>query len=107
VLINLLLNALQAVADDERDDVENLVTVTMNREGDAIACRVSDSGPGIKPSQRENLFEPFFTTKTKGSGLGLYLSKRIVDKHGGRIEVLGDDAKMTTFVVTLPIGEEE
>jgi len=105
VMINLLLNALQAVADDEREGAKKLVTVAMSRDRNDLVFRVSDSGPGIKPSQRENLFEPFFTTKTKGSGLGLYLSRRIVEQHNGQIEVTEDARNMTTFSVSLPIGE--
>ncbi len=107
VMINLLLNALQAVAGDGHDQADKVVAVSLAREGGSLIFRVSDNGPGIRPSQREKLFEPFFTTKTKGSGLGLYLSRRIVEQHRGRIDIDENERGMTTFAVTLPLGESE
>jgi signal transduction histidine kinase len=107
VIINLLLNAMQAVSGEDYHPTQKLVSTTIRRAGDTIKICISDNGPGIKPSQREKLFEPFFTTKTQGSGLGLYLSRRIIEQHRGRIGVSSDDRGLTTFTVTLPIGEQE
>ncbi len=105
VIINLLLNAMQTVSGEEHRS-RKIVGMSMHRENDTIRIRISDNGPGIKPSQRDKLFEPFFTTKTQGSGLGLYLSRRIIEQHRGTIGVSSNDRGMTTFTVTLPLGEQ-
>ncbi len=105
VIINLLLNALQAASDNE-SSADKSVVMSIQRDGDAVGIRISDNGPGIAPSQRDRLFEPFFTTKTQGSGLGLYLSRRIIEQHGGTIAVSSNDRGMTTFTVTLPLGDQ-
>ncbi|MFB2551798.1 sensor histidine kinase [Ensifer soli] len=97
VLINLLQNALEAVAD--RGDAGR-VEISASDEGDAVALRVRDNGPGFPPGIRENLFSPFNTSKDAGLGLGLVISKDIVADYGGRIEVeTGDDG--TCFTVSL------
>jgi len=103
VIINLLLNAMQAVSDNG-PSTEKRVGMSIHRDGDTVQIRISDNGPGIKPSQRDRLFEPFFTTKTQGSGLGLYLSRRIIEQHHGIIGV-SSDRGMTTFTVSLPLGD--
>jgi len=106
VIINLLLNAFQAVAGDDRTLPEKLVMVEAARLSDMVIIRVSDNGPGLKTTPRDKLFEPFFTTKTQGSGLGLYLSKRIVEQHRGQIRVVDGKEGLTTFEVSLPIGDK-
>ena len=96
VLLNLLLNATQAI--------EGAGTVELSlesREGYAV-IRVSDSGRGIAPDQLANIFRPFFTTKGQGTGLGLSLAQRIVEGHGGRIEVSSALGKGTQFTLWLP-----
>jgi len=106
VIINLLLNAFQAVTGDDRTRPEKLVMVEATRLADTVIMRVSDNGPGLKTAPRDKLFEPFFTTKTQGSGLGLYLSKRIIEQHRGEIRVVDGKEGLTTFEVSLPIGEK-
>lgn len=105
VIINLLLNAVQAVTGEAHQKPEKRVAISIQKKGDSLILRVADNGPGIKPSQREKLFEPFFTTKTQGSGLGLYLCRRIVEQHKGSIAITESGAEMTVFEVTLPGGE--
>lgn len=68
----------------------------------ALRVAVRDNGPGLKPEQRKRIFEPFFTTKTKGTGLGMAIAKRIVEAHGGRIELGPDAAHGAEIIVTLP-----
>ena len=97
VLINLILNA--------RDAGAHLIRVeTAPAPGRAGQLRlsVSDDGPGIKSDVLGKLFQPFFTTKSKGTGLGLWLSQRIVRDHGGSIAVESVAGKGTTFTITLP-----
>jgi signal transduction histidine kinase len=98
VLINLVSNGLQAVAPGGR--VEMIIT---GNEKDAIAV-VRDDGPGIPPENLEKIFEPFFTTKPpgEGTGLGLSVSRGIIEKLGGRIEVESKLGKGTLFKVVLP-----
>lgn len=106
-IVNLLLNALQA-ASDETDQAGRRVGLELTESPDdsgRIILRVFDSGPGIKPSQRGRIFEPFYTTKTTGSGLGLYLCRRIVEAHGGNIRIIDAGDSMTAFEINLPTGE--
>jgi signal transduction histidine kinase len=81
VLINVVLNALQATPPGGR------VQVTCERNGSEVVCRVQDGGPGFAPEALANAFTPFFTTKDAGTGLGLALSHRIVEQHGGTIRL--------------------
>lgn len=78
VLVNLVDNALAAGAP---------VRLRVARERRVLVLEVADSGPGVKPEDREKVFEPFFTGKTRGTGLGLAITKRIVELHGGTIRV--------------------
>ncbi|GIW88515.1 MAG: histidine kinase [Isosphaeraceae bacterium] len=68
----------------------------------AVQVVVSDDGPGFDRAIRERLFEPFFTTKTKGTGLGLPIARRIVEAHGGTMEVADRESPGAAFVITLP-----
>lgn len=95
VLLNLLLNAIQAM------DGRGRVAVILGRDGDRVLARVQDTGRGIAPQDLDKLFRPFFTTKGQGTGLGLSLARRIVENHGGRIEVESVQGRGTEFKVWL------
>jgi signal transduction histidine kinase len=102
VFLNLVTNAAQAM---ERPD--KAIVVTTRREGnDAIAVEVADNGKGIPPEVLPKIFDPFFTTKEvgKGTGLGLSIVYKIVQQHGGRIDVKSTLGKGTVFTVVLPIN---
>jgi signal transduction histidine kinase len=74
----------------------------------AAVLEVADRGPGIAPEAERQIFNPFFTTKASGTGLGLPISVRIVEEHGGTIEVQSRSGGGTTFRVLLPLaGDEE
>ncbi|MBW1712797.1 MAG: hypothetical protein JRJ59_06595 [Deltaproteobacteria bacterium] len=64
---------------------------------------VSDNGPGIPPEVKDAIFHPFFTTKDEGTGLGLSIALRIVEEHGGSLEVESGLGVGATFVITLPL----
>ena len=98
VLINLLVNACEASPPGATVDVTAEVT-----EG-RLCLAVRDHGAGIPPGARDRLFRPFFTTKPHGNGLGLAVSRNIVQEHGGRIEASGADGGGSVFRVILPAG---
>lgn len=104
VFINLCKNGLEACE-------ENNATVKISTDYEAqnqdefFIVRVSDTGTGIPESIRDTLFEPFQTTKRKGTGLGLAISQRIIEEHGGTIEVESTGIKGTVFKITLKKGQ--
>lgn len=65
---------------------------------------VIDTGPGIEPVVLEQIFKPYFTTKPGGSGLGLPMSRRLIEEHGGRIEVHSEVGRGTDFTVIVPLA---
>jgi len=99
VFMNLLVNAGQAIQE------KGEITIRTGRQSGEVFVAVGDTGIGIAAEHLDRIFEPFFTTKPigKGTGLGLSLSYGIVQKHGGRIGVVSDVGKGTTFTVWLPI----
>jgi two-component system sensor histidine kinase PilS (NtrC family) len=99
VLWNLLQNAADAMKGEGDITVDVGLTATS-------LCRiaVADSGPGIPAADVEHLFEPFFTTKPQGTGLGLAFVHRMVEAHGGRVEVQSAPGQGATFSVLLPPG---
>jgi two-component system, NtrC family, sensor kinase len=114
VFMNLLLNAIQAI------EGEGTITIVTALEGggadrgdgadggdrdDGVRIEIRDTGRGIPPELLETIFEPGFTTKGSrvGMGLGLLISRQIVDRHGGRISVRSEPGQGSTFTVTLPV----
>jgi PAS domain S-box-containing protein len=103
VFMNLVLNAVDAMPDGGRLEVSAERTL----EPPGIAVHFADSGPGISPENLPQLFQPFYTTKSTGVGLGLYVSKGIVEDHGGRIDVESVQGEGTVFTVWVPLEEKE
>jgi signal transduction histidine kinase len=97
---NILENSLAAC----RDPVEIVIrgSETRHHDLDCLQLSVRDNGPGLTLEQRERIFEPFFTTKTKGTGLGMAISKRIIEAHGGRIVVGGEASTGAEILLTIP-----
>jgi len=96
VLLNLIGNAYQAMPDG------GTVHVGVADVGETVELRVSDTGVGMSTEVRSKLFEPFFTTKARGVGLGLAVTKRLIEAHGGTIIVDSQPGAGSTFTVTLP-----
>jgi len=69
-----------------------------------LVLEVSDTGPGVKPEDRDKIFEPFFTGKTRGTGLGLAIAKRVVELHGGTIRVDDAPGGGALFRIEIPHG---
>ena len=97
VLLNILLNAVEAAPRSSLDvDAQSL--------GAHAVVSVADRGPGIPDAVRRRVFDPFFSTKTRGTGLGLAVSKQIVDEHHGRIRLFNRRGGGTRVVIELPVG---
>ncbi|HET9869557.1 MAG TPA: PAS domain S-box protein [bacterium] len=100
VLVNLILNAFQAMAEG------GVLTLGCEKEEGWLRLSVRDDGPGIPDKDLARLFEPFFTTKTSGSGLGLSVSRKIAESHGGKIRVERLKPRGTVFTLELPAEGE-
>lgn len=97
VFENLLQNAVEATPEGGR------ITVTVARPGiDRVEIRVKDTGPGIPEAIRHRVFDLYYTTKPGGTGIGLSLVQRIVNDHGGTVELESSDTAGTTFILHLP-----
>lgn len=99
VFINLIHNALQAMEDG------GTLTLSTRAGNGVLVVTFEDSGAGISPSDLKRIFQPFFTTKHRGSGLGLPIVKRILEAHGGRIELESELGKGTAVSVIVPREE--
>lgn len=95
VFINLVRNALDAMEEGE-------LRIRTDMWNEAVRVSIADTGAGIPPKVLPRIFDPFFTTKAKGIGLGLAISKRIIEHHGGHIEAQSEWCHGTTFTMTLP-----
>ena len=96
VFLNIMLNAVQAVGRD------GTIAVRTGFDGDRIFCAVEDSGVGIAEEDLARIFDPYFTTKSSGTGLGLALSAKIVEEHGGTITVRSRKGEGAVVTVNLP-----
>jgi signal transduction histidine kinase len=106
VFANLILNAVNALEDVEGRPRRVTVRVANGHEG-YVEATVADNGPGIPPELHQAVFERFFTTRSDGVGLGLYISKSIVESHGGRLWMTSTPGEGTQFRFTLPVGEDQ
>jgi C4-dicarboxylate-specific signal transduction histidine kinase len=102
VILNLVHNALEAM-DATTDRSRVLRVKTQQHGGDAITVAVQDSGPGIDPKKLDGVFDPFVTTKPHGMGLGLAISRLIIERHGGRLTASSDGKNGALFQMVLPI----
>jgi len=105
VLLNLIINALDAMS--ALTDRPRVIRVrTRATESKSILVAVEDSGVGLDPEQAARLFDAFYTTKVEGLGMGLSISRSIVEAHGGRLWATANQGPGATFQFTLPIEEE-
>lgn len=95
IVINLLRNAIDAVGDSGKIEV----TITKISRRNAIRLVVADNGSGISKKEQKRIFDPFFTTKVSGTGLGLFVVKRLVDKIGGTVDIESQEGRGTKFVI--------
>ena len=105
-LLNLMLNAVQAMSGEQTSGTKELIlrteaTLDAERKPES-RIHVIDTGPGIASDRIDRIFQPYFTTKAGGSGLGLPTARRLVEAHGGRLEVHTEQGKGTDFTIVLP-----
>jgi C4-dicarboxylate-specific signal transduction histidine kinase len=105
VVLNLIRNSLEAMLQKNATARRCLATTTMVDRG-TIALTVEDSGSGVPTELRQQVFDPFFTSKEDGLGMGLAISRSIVEAHRGRIDIAQSRLGGACVCVTLPIGEE-
>ncbi|MCD8270558.1 MAG: HAMP domain-containing histidine kinase [Parabacteroides sp.] len=97
-LINLIRNALQATANNP----EPQISVEAGKEPASLFIQVTDNGEGIPQDRLEDVFIPFYSTKKEGSGIGLPLSRRIMQLHGGELNINSEPGKKTVFRLIFP-----
>ncbi len=98
VLINLAKNAIDAL----HERIDPRISITVHRQKESVFLEIADNGAGIPMDIVDKIFIPFFTTKTRGSGIGLALSKQIVQSHGGYLRVSSTHGSGTVFTISLP-----
>jgi C4-dicarboxylate-specific signal transduction histidine kinase len=103
VIMNLILNGMQAM-DGVADRAKELVVATQRDGTDAVRIIVQDAGVGLDAAGAEKLFHPFYTTKPNGMGIGLSVSRSIVENHQGRLWAQRNDGPGATFLVSIPSG---
>ena len=98
--MNLIVNSIEAMKDGSAP--REMVIRSQRAENEQILVSVSDTGIGVPPQLAEQIFDPFFTTKPHGTGMGLRISRSIVESHGGRLLVTSVPGQGATFQFTLP-----
>jgi signal transduction histidine kinase len=98
VLMNLMLNGIEAMKDGRGE----LAVTSKRTEDGQLLISVRDSGIGLPGEEHERIFEAFFTTKPQGTGMGLSVSRRIIESHGGRLWASPNTRRGATFQFTLP-----
>ncbi|WP_128971154.1 ATP-binding protein [Bradyrhizobium tropiciagri] len=101
VLLNLIINALDATAD--KPIQERIITIRTRRSDDRAEFSTSDTGSGISGEHLQQIFEPFFSMKPAGMGMGLSIARTIVEAHGGTITAQNQSHGGAIFSVTLPL----
>ncbi|WP_171016982.1 two-component system sensor histidine kinase NtrB [Pseudalkalibacillus caeni] len=102
VLINLIKNAMEAIEETKRETEGRISITASNKNDGSVTIQVSDNGKGMDERTAANLFEPFFTTKQDGTGLGLCISRRIINQYNGKLSVKSSYGEGTTFQINLP-----
>ena len=104
VLMNLIVNSIDAMK--EADGTRNLVIKSQRAENEEVMLSVIDTGVGLPPQQADQIFNAFFTTKVQGTGMGLRISRSIVESHGGRLWAADNSPRGASFHFTLPTKAE-
>ena len=100
VMMNLIMNSIDAMKDV--DGTRELAIKSQRAENEQLMVSVSDTGVGLPPQQADQIFNAFFTTKLHGTGMGLSISRSIVESHGGRLWAADNSPRGASFHLTLP-----
>jgi hypothetical protein len=103
VFMNILSNGIQAIKEKEEQAEKETIIINTKDVGNQLQISIKDSGIGMTDEVRQKIFDPFFTTKDvgEGTGLGLSIVYKIIQKHGGKIEVVSSKGKGAEFIITL------
>ena len=101
ILQNTILNAIQAV------DYDGKIKICCGRDGEDVVICIKDNGGGIKVSPKERIFEPFLSTKEDGTGIGIWITKRLVNTIKGSIEIIDGKPEETEFKIIIPMKEKK
>jgi C4-dicarboxylate-specific signal transduction histidine kinase len=104
VLMNLMVNAIDAMKD--ANGTRELTIKSQRTDNEQLMVSISDTGVGLPPEQADKIFNAFFTTKPHGTGMGLRISRSIVESHGGRLWAAANSPRGASFHLTLPMGAE-
>ena len=104
VIMNLIRNASDAMV-DVHDHPRQLLIRSEREDGDRVCVSVRDAGVGVDPQNMKKVFDAFYTTKTDGMGIGLSISRSIIETHHGRLWAEGNDGPGATFSFSLPGGQ--
>ena len=105
VILNLILNSSEALM-DTAEKMRTIVVRTSQEDVHKVTLSVKDNGPGIEEKVMSRLFEPFYTTKQDGLGIGLTISRSIIEEHAGHLWAENNPDSGTTFYFTVPIAKE-
>jgi signal transduction histidine kinase len=103
-VMNLVVNSIDAMKDVE--GTRELAITSQRADSEHVLVSVSDTGVGLPPQQTDQIFRAFFTTKVHGTGMGLSISRSIVESHGGRLWAAGNASRGASFHLTLPTTVE-
>lgn len=106
VVLNLAMNALEAMPDQPGTERRLVIALTQSSDGDAVVA-LEDSGPGIPEDRQAKLFDAFWTTKQHGMGIGLAISRSIIESHGGRLWFANNADRGATFYFSLPLSKTD
>jgi signal transduction histidine kinase len=99
-IYNLIINAFEAMPQG------GTLAIKTEKSGDRFSLSIDDTGTGVSEEQMSKIFEPFFTTKSKGLGLGLPLTRRIIEEHGGKVMFEQRDTQGSRITAILPLEKE-
>jgi C4-dicarboxylate-specific signal transduction histidine kinase len=102
VLLNLVINAIEAMS--AIDDRARELSIVSSADDTRVLVEVRDAGPGLQAQRAEQLFEAFYTTKPQGLGIGLSISRSIIEAHGGRLWAEANSPHGAVFAFSLPAG---
>jgi PAS domain S-box-containing protein len=106
VILNLLLNAADAMNGVDDRPRELVVRTGRDNDGGGVCVSVQDAGVGFAPEDRERLFEAFYTTKAQGMGIGLSVSRSVIERHQGRLWAVRNEGPGATFAFNVPVGAD-